>query len=445
MVFRVGDSVSVKIDNVCVDSYGDKAGIVKGDEIVTINGHEIFDVLDYRFYIQSKKLSIVLLRNGEDVKVNIRKSDEYADIGLEFSTYLMDKQHSCKNKCVFCFVDQMPEGMRKTLYFKDDDSRMSFLFGNYVTLTGLCEREVQRIIDMHISPMNISVHTMNPRLRVEMMKNPHAGEVLSILDRFSENGIDMNTQLVLCPGINDGDELRYSLEELSKLSPSVKSIAAVPVGLTKYRDGLYPLRPYTKEEAANVIDIIDEFNAHFAYFNGGRILAYASDEFYLIAGRELPTAEYYGEFSQLDNGVGMCALLKDEFLKALDETPEKEVERNITVATGYAAYDLIKELCHQAQLKFKGLKINVVKIKNDFFGDTVTVAGLVTGADFKTQLKGLPLGEAVLIPRVSLRNEGDKFLDDVTLSELSEYLETDVIAVEIDGYKFLEMIINGGV
>lgn len=437
--------MSVKIDNVCVDSYGDKAGIVKGDEIVTINGHEIFDVLDYRFYIQSKKLSIVLLRNGEDVKVNIRKSDEYADIGLEFSTYLMDKQHSCKNKCVFCFVDQMPEGMRKTLYFKDDDSRMSFLFGNYVTLTGLCEREVQRIIDMHISPMNISVHTMNPRLRVEMMKNPHAGEVLSILDRFSENGIDMNTQLVLCPGINDGDELRYSLEELSKLSPSVKSIAAVPVGLTKYRDGLYPLRPYTKEEAANVIDIIDEFNAHFAYFNGGRILAYASDEFYLIAGRELPTAEYYGEFSQLDNGVGMCALLKDEFLKALDETPEKEVERNITVATGYAAYDLIEELCHKAQLKFKGLKINVVKIKNDFFGDTVTVAGLVTGADFKTQLKGLPLGEAVLIPRVSLRNEGDKFLDDVTLSELSEYLETDVIAVEIDGYKFLEMIINGGV
>ena len=437
--------MAVNIDSVTDGSYADRAGVLKDDILESINSHEIFDVLDYRFYIQAKKLSLTLLRNGEIIKTNIRKSDEYADIGLEFGTYLMDKQHSCKNKCVFCFVDQMPKGMRDTLYFKDDDSRMSFLFGNYITLTGLCEREVQRIIDMHISPVNISVHTMNPELRVKMMKNPNAGKVLGILDRFSESGIEMNTQLVLCPGINDGEELRFSLEELSKLSPSVKSIAAVPVGLTKYRDGLYPLRTYTKEEASAVIDIIDEFNAHFAYFNGGRILAYASDEFYLIAERSLPTAEYYGEFSQLDNGVGMCALLKDEFLKALDEAQSRDVNRNITVATGYAAYDLLKELCMKAQRKFKGLSINVVKIKNNFFGDTVTVAGLVTGADFKAQLKDIPLGDAVLIPRVSLRNEGDKFLDDVTLSELSEYLKTDVYAVESDGYKFLEMIIDGGV
>lgn len=437
--------MSVRIADVLNDSYGEKVGILKDDILVSINGHEIFDVLDYRFYIQSKKLSLVLLRNGEELSVNIRKSDELADIGLDFETYLMDKQHSCKNKCIFCFVDQMPKGMRDTLYFKDDDSRMSFLFGNYITLTGLCEREVERIMDMHISPVNISVHTMNPDLRIKMMKNPNAGKVLSILDRFSEKGIEMNTQLVLCPGINDGDELRFSLEELSKLSPSVKSIAAVPVGLTKYRDGLFPLRTYTKEEAARVIDIIDEFNAHFAYFNGGRILAYASDEFYLIAERPLPEADYYGEFSQLDNGVGMCALLKDEFLSALDETAEREVDKNITLATGYAAYGLLNELCEKAQRKFKGLNINVVKIKNEFFGDTVTVAGLVTGADFISQLKNLDLGELVLIPRVSLRNEGDKFLDDVTLEDLNTSLGVPVVPVENDGYKLLEMIIDGGV
>ena len=434
--------MSVKIDSVCESSYGAKAGILGGDVLVSINGKEIFDVLDYRFYIQAKKLSIVLLRNGEEFKTNIRKSDEYADIGLEFSTYLMDKQHACKNKCVFCFVDQMPKGMRDTLYFKDDDSRMSFLFGNYITLTGLCEREVQRIIDMHISPINISVHTMNPKLRVEMMKNPHAGEVLSILDRLSENEIDMNTQLVLCPGINDGDELRFSLEELSKLYPSVKSIAAVPVGLTKYRDGLYPLRTYTKEEAANVIDIIDEFNAHFAYYNGGQILAYASDEFYLLAERELPGADYYGEFSQLDNGVGMCALLKDEFINALEQESSREVKKNITIATGYAAYNLLSELSKMAEEKFSGLSVDVIKIKNNFFGDTVTVAGLITGQDFKEQLESLALGEKVLIPRVSLRNEGDRFLDDITLDELSKYLETPIFSVENDGYKLLDMMIN---
>ena len=436
--------MSVIVEKVCTASYGEKAGVLAGDELVKINNHEIFDVLDYRFYIQSRKLKLELLRNGEAIVSNIRKSDEFADIGLEFKTYLMDKQHSCKNKCVFCFVDQMPKGMRETLYFKDDDSRMSFLFGNYITLTGLCEREVERIIDMHISPINISVHTMNPKLRVEMMKNRFAGESLKILDRFSENGIDMNTQLVLCPGINDGDELRFSLEELSKLSPSVKSIAAVPVGLTKYRDGLYPLRTYTKEEAANVIDIIDEFNAHYSFYNGGKTLAYASDEFYLIAERELPDADYYGEFSQLDNGVGMCALLKEEFLDALDNTESKAVNRNITVATGYAAYKLLSNLCEKAEEKFNGLKINVVKIKNDFFGDTVTVAGLITGADYKAQLKDLDLGDELLIPRVSLRNEGDKFLDDVTIEELSEELKVKTTPVENDGAVFLNILLNGG-
>ena len=436
--------MSVKVENVIEGSYGLKAGIRPCDEILKINSHEIFDVLDYRFYIQAKKLNIEILRNGESVTVNIRKSDEFADIGLEFQTYLMDKQHSCKNKCIFCFVDQMPKGMRDTLYFKDDDSRMSFLFGNYITLTGLCEREVQRIIDMHISPVNISVHTMNPQLRVEMMKNRFAGESLKIIDRFSENGISMNTQLVLCPGINDGKELRFSLEELAKYYPSVKSIAAVPVGITKYRDGLYPLRPYTKDEASKVIDIIDEFNAHCSFYNNGEILAYASDEFYLIAERALPSADYYGEFSQLDNGVGVCALLKDEFFDALENEDAKEINKTITIATGCAAYELLCELAKTAEEKFKGLKINVVKVKNDFFGHTVTVAGLITGVDFKNQLKDVDLGDELLIPRVSLRNEGDKFLDDVTIEELSEFLNIKVTAVESDGAVLLDKLINGG-
>ncbi len=435
--------MSVKVFSVEKDSYCATAGIQGGDVLVSVNGTEIFDVLDYRFCIQAKKLKLFLERNGEPFSVSIRKSDEFADIGLEFETYLMDKHHSCKNKCIFCFVDQMPEGMRDTLYFKDDDSRLSFLFGNYITLTGLCPRELRRIIDMHISPVNISVHTMNPKLRVEMMKNPHSGEVLENIKLFAENGIEMNTQLVLCPGINDGDELRFSLSELGKLYPAVKSIAAVPVGLTKFRDGLYPLRPYTKEEAVQVIDIIDEFNAHFSFYNNGEILAYASDEFYLLAERDLPTADYYGEFSQLDNGVGVCALLKDEFMQAIEEVQSKPLSRNVTIATGEAAYGLLNELSSMAMNKFPGLKVNVIKITNEFFGETVTVAGLITGKDFKAQLKDKKLGDALLIPAVSLRKERDRFLDDVTLEELSEYLGIQAVAVENDGYRLLEMIIGG--
>lgn len=437
--------MSVVIESVLSDTYAYRVGIQANDELVSINLHEIFDVLDYRFYIQARKLSLLVKRDGDEITFNIRKSDEFSDIGLEFKTYLMDKQHSCKNKCIFCFVDQMPKGMRDTLYFKDDDSRMSFLFGNYITLTGLCEREVQRIIDMHISPVNISVHTMNPTLRVEMMKNPHAGESLDILRRFADAGIEMNTQLVLCPGINDGDELMYSLSELGKLGDCVKSIAAVPVGLTKYRDGLYPLHTYSKEEAESVIDIIDDFNAHYSYYKDGKIIAYPSDEFYILAERPMPTAEYYGEFSQLDNGVGMCALLEKEFTDALADEDARDINRTVTVATGCAAYPLISRLCKLAEDKFNGLNINVIKINNDFFGETVTVAGLITGRDYIAQLKDVSLGDELLIPLVSLRNEGDRFLDDVTVEELSDALNINVCTVRNDGYEFLDKIINGGV
>ena len=435
--------MSVKVTSVLNDSYGEKAGILKNDVIEIINGREITDVLDYRFAIQSKKLSITLKRGLEELTVNIRKSSEFSDIGLEFETYLMDKQHSCKNKCIFCFVDQMPEGMRETLYFKDDDSRLSFLFGNYITLTNLTEKEADRICEMHISPINISVHTMNPELRVKMMKNKNSGESLKFIKKFYEAGILMNTQLVLCPGINDGEELRYSLSELAKYSPYINSIAAVPVGLTKYREGLEHLDSYTKEKANEVIDIIDEFNAHYSFFNNGKILAYPSDEFYLLAERDFPDEDFYGEYSQLDNGVGMCTLLKSEFLSALEETKAFKINREVTIATGESAYSILTELTKKAEEKFKGLKVNVVKLENKFFGTTVTVAGLLTGQDLKEQLKSKNLGEELLIPRVSLRNEGDKFLDDITLDELSEYLNVKVSPVENDGYKLLKKISGG--
>lgn len=437
--------MSVVISDVCENSYASNAGIKKGDVLLEINGSEIFDVLDYRFYIQSKKLKLKLARGLEKYETSIRKSSEFSDIGLEFETYLMDKQHSCKNKCIFCFIDQMPKGMRETLYFKDDDSRMSFLFGNYITLTALSEREVKRIVDMHISPVNVSVHTMNPRLRVDMMKNPHAGESLKILDAFFDGGIEINAQLVLCPGINDGDELRFSLEELSKYSPCIKSIAAVPVGLTKYRDGLTPLRCYTAEEAAEVIDIIDEFNAHYSYYNGGKTLAFASDEFYITAGRKMPDSEYYGDFAQLDNGVGVCALLEDEFTQALNGMDACEVLRSVSIATGEAAYPLIARLSLMACEKFNGLKINVIKVANDFFGHTVTVAGLLTGQDIKSALSEQNLGEELLIPRVSLRSEGDRFLDDVTLNELEDSLKVKITPVINDGAVLLKNILGGAV
>jgi putative radical SAM enzyme (TIGR03279 family) len=425
------------------NSYGERAGILPEDEILSINGREITDVLDYRFSIQSKKLSVILKRGLEELSVSIRKSSEFSDIGLEFETYLMDKQHSCKNKCIFCFVDQMPKGMRSTLYFKDDDSRLSFFFGNYVTLTNLTQKEADRICEMHISPINISVHTMNPELRVKMLKNKNAGESLKLIKKFFDAGILMNIQFVLCPGINDGEELRYSLNELAKYGACINSIAAVPVGLTKYREGLEPLKSYTKETAAEVISIIDEFNAHYSFFNNGKILAFASDEFYLLAQKELPSEDYYGEYSQLDNGVGMCTLLKSEFLSALADENSKTVERSVSIATGELAFPLLCEISKKAEEKFKGLSVNVIKVTNEFFGTTVTVAGLLTGQDLKSQLKNESLGDELLIPRVSLRNEGDKFLDDLTLEELAECLSVKITPVENDGYKLLENILGG--
>lgn len=418
-------------------------GIRAGDKLVSIDSKEVDDVLDYDFYMSFLPVEMEFV-TAKGKTVNVRATNE--NVGIKFETYLMDKQHSCRNKCIFCFIDQLPKGMRESLYFKDDDSRLSFLFGNYVTLTNLTEHEIERIIAMHISPVNISVHTMNPELRVKMMINKNAGKCLSIINRFADAGIKMNAQLVLCPGINDGEELRFSLTELAKMYPSIQSVAAVPVGLTKFRDGLFPLQPYNKQTAGETIDIIEEFSSAFKEKNGIR-LAYPADEFFLLAGRELPPEEYYDEYPQIDNGVGLWTSLRDEFFMALSEVDVTPVNREVTLATGTAAYPLMCEFA-QAQEKKFGVKVNVVKIINNFFGEGITVAGLLTGTDLIGQLKGKNLGDKLLIPLVmtidytSHSTDKNKFLDDITLKEAEKELNIEIVPTPNNGTQLLKNILG---
>ena len=439
---QAGEIMAVKISGIEKNSLAAKKKIEKDDVLISINGNEINDVLDYRFYINDTKLLLSLKTADGKSKLAMIRKDEFEDIGLEFETYLMDKQRSCKNKCIFCFIDQLPKGLRKSLYFKDDDSRLSFLFGNYITLTNLTDDEVQRIIKMHISPVNVSVHTMNPGLRVKMMANPKAGDALNRLKAFADAGIILNTQLVLCPGINDGKELEFSLNELSKLYPAVQSIAAVPVGLSDHREGLYELKPYNEQTAGEVIDTIDRFNENFKKENG-TVIAYAADEFYIKANRPMPDEEYYNGYPQLDNGVGMWTLLKTKFEQALEECEERAVDRRVTVVTGVAAYPLISELAKKAENKIKGLSVNVVEVKNKLLGSMITVSGLICGADIVSALENTDLGEELIIPPNCLRSEGDMFLDDMTVDELSEKLNVKVTQNGTDGEDLLRALTGG--
>ena len=418
-------------------------GVRAGDKLVSVDGKEIDDVLDYDFYMSFLPAEMEFVTSkGKTVRVTATNEN----VGIKFETYLMDKQHSCRNKCIFCFIDQLPKGRRESRYFKDDDSRLSFLFGNYVTLTNLTEHEIERIIAMHISPVNISVHTMNPELRVKMMNNKNAGKCLSIIERFANAGIKMNAQLVLCPGVNDGEELRFSLNELAKMYPSIQSIAAVPVGLTKFRDGLYPLKPYNRQTAGETIDIIEEFSEKFKEKNGIR-LAYPADEFFLLAGRELPPEEYYDEYPQIDNGVGLWTSLRDEFFDAISLLEATPVNREITLATGTAAYPLMCELAKAQEVKF-GVKVNVVKIINNFFGEGITVAGLLTGTDLIGQLKGRKLGDKLLIPLVmtidytSHSTDKNKFLDDITLKQAEKELNIEIVPTPNNGTQLLKNILG---
>jgi putative radical SAM enzyme (TIGR03279 family) len=434
--------MAVRISGVEKNSLAYRKKIEKDDILISINGNEINDVLDYRFYINDTKLVITLKTADGKSKLAMIRKDEFEDIGLEFETYLMDKQRSCKNKCIFCFIDQLPKGLRKSLYFKDDDSRLSFLFGNYITLTNLTDDEVERIIKMHISPVNVSVHTMNPELRVEMMKNPRAGDALNRLKAFADAGIVLNTQLVLCPDINDGKELEFSLNELSKLYPAVQSIAAVPVGLSDHREGLYELKPYDEKTAGGVIDTIDRFNDEFRKKNG-TVIAYAADEFYIKANRPMPDEDYYNGYPQLDNGVGMWTLLKAEFEQALEDCDIKSLNRRVTVVTGVAAYPLISELSKKAEDKIKGLTVQVVSVKNKLLGSMITVSGLLCGSDIADAVSELDLGDELIIPPNCLRSEGDMFLDDMTVTQLSEKLGVEVKQNGSSGYELLSAMTGG--
>ena len=432
--------MSVIIDFVQKGSAAAKAKILSGETLVAINGEQIIDVLDYRFYQNNSKLVLEILdKNGNTRKVKIKK-DEYEEIGLEFNTYLMDQKHSCKNKCIFCFIDQLPKGLRESLYFKDDDSRLSFLFGNYITLTNITEHEINRIIKMHISPINISVHTTNTDLRVRMMKNKNAGKVLEIIPRLNDAGIKINCQLVLCPGFNDGEELERTLKDLSALQ-NVECIAAVPVGLTKYREGLEELKPFDKQSAGAVIDIIDKAGDKcIERYKERRI--YAADEFYLLSEREIPEASYYGDFLQLENGVGLWALLKSEVEDALEDIEENSTKRHIALATGVAAKPLIDYVADLCSKKSKGLRCDVYGIKNNFFGEKITVAGLVTATDIYEQLRDKDLGSELLIPSSMLRKERDMFLDSITVEELSQKLNVKITVVDCDGYSLTDAILG---
>lgn len=429
--------MSAYITGVDAGSVAERAGIKAGEELISINGKPIRDVLDYKFYSYDKRLKIEL--STRTVKI---KKNEGEDLGLVFQSYLMDKAKRCANNCVFCFVDQMPKGMRETLYFKDDDARMSFLLGNYISLTNLSEEDIDRMIRMHISPVNVSVHVTDPELRRKMVRNPKAGECMNILKRLTKAGIRINCQIVVCPGLNDGEVLKNSISDLLSLGEEIESIAIVPVGITKHRDGLYPLSPMNEECAKETLSIIDSFGEENLKTRGERVV-YGADELYIKAHLPIPEDEYYDSYPQLDNGVGLMRLLSVEFLAALSYTDIPSEVEKFTVATGVSAAPFIRKLIDELAKKCNNINgSEVYEVKNDFFGETIDVAGLVTGGDLIKTLSGKSLGKRLLIPSVMLRHGENVFLDDVSVCDVERELGVTVVPVENDGDALLSAMLG---
>ena len=435
-----------KIASVEPGSIAEELGLEPGDAIEEINGNEIEDIFDYQYYVEEEYLDVlVLTKDGEECMLEIEK-DEDEDLGIMFESSLMDEYHSCCNKCMFCFIDQMPPGMRDTLYFKDDDSRLSFLQGNYITLTNMRDKDIERVIKYHLSPINISVHTTNPELRCRMLHNRFAGTLLEKIGRFHEAGIRMNSQVVLCKGLNDGKELDRTISDLGRFLPYMESLSVVPVGLTKYRDGLAPLELFSKEDAEKVLEQIHKWQDYFRK-NHGTTFVHASDEWFILAEQEFPDEAYYEGYGQLENGVGMMRLLLEEVKERLEELSGDNRKRHVAIATAKLAYPTIKKLAADVKKKFPNITIEVYCIINEFFGEHITVSGLLTGQDIIAQLKGKMLGEELLLPCNVLKADEDIFLDDISLKELSDSLQVPVNIIQSEGRDFVDKILaieNGG-
>ena len=430
-----------KITNVLPGSIAEELGIRQGDFLLCINDMQIEDIFDYRYLINDGEILVLIEKpDGEEWEFEIEK-EENEDLGLEFAESLMDGYKSCQNKCIFCFIDQMPKGMRETLYFKDDDSRLSFLQGNYLTLTNMKDADIDRMIRYRMEPVNISIHTTDQKLRCMMLNNRFAGELLQKMDRFKQAGLRMNGQIVLCKGINDGVKLEESIKTLTGYLPYLQSLSIVPVGLTKFREGLYPLLPFEKKDAAEVLAVIHKWQEHCMKKHQTHFV-HASDEWYLLAEQKLPEAARYDGYLQLENGVGMERLLEDEFYEALNAVScGSKTKKKITVATGTLAAPLIETLCGEFMRKFPNIKIQVIPIRNEYFGERITVSGLLTGRDIVSQLKGKSLGKKLLLPCNLLRSGEEVFLDDMTLTELKNALQVKTDIVKSSGQDLVNALL----
>ncbi len=429
------------IKNVKEKSIAGELELVPGDRLMKVNDEEIEDVFDYQYMINDEYIELTVIKeNGEEWILEVYKEyDE--DLGLEFEQSLMDEYKSCTNKCIFCFIDQMPKGMRETLYFKDDDSRLSFLQGNYITLTNMKDKDIDRIIKYHLCPINISVQTTNKELRCKMLNNRFAGEAIDKIKRLKEACIEMNGQIVLCKGVNDGEELIRSIEDLSENLPFMRSVSVVPAGLTKYREGLYPLESFTKEDAEKVIDTIEAYQKKF-YKEYGLHFVHASDEFYIMADRNFPEEARYDGYIQLENGVGMMRLMQNEFDEYFNMLTGDDRKRKVSIVTGKLAGRMIKNFAERLENKYNNVEINVYPIRNDFFGETITVSGLITGQDIINQLKDKDLGERVLLPYNIVRSGEEVFLDDITLSYVADELNTPCFVINNTGRDFIKSILE---
>ncbi len=431
-----------KIKGVVPGGIGEELGLEEGDILLSIDEQPIEDVLDYYFLVNGEYITLqILTKDGEMAECEVEKEED-EDLGLIFEDQFMGSYHHCHNKCIFCFIDQLPKGMRQSLYFKDDDSRLSFLNGNYITMTNMKEEDFEKIIRYQMSPINVSVHATDPELRVKMLKNPRAAEVMDRLKRLVEAEITLNGQIVLCKGVNDGAALDQTICDLWTLHPQMQSVSIVPVGLSCHREGLYPLEPFTAQECAAVIDQVEAYQRRF-YEESGMHFIHLSDEFYIKAGRELPEEERYDGYLQIENGVGMMRLFINEAEEAISRLdPAVQYQGHVSLVTAPTACGFVRRICSQLMKLYPKLQIDVHEIINHFFGENITVTGLLTGKDICEQLKDRELGDRLYLPENLLKADEDILLDDMTLKELENTLQIPISIVKSSGEDFVHSVLE---